>query len=467
MAVVKVFKERDTGKYKENTFKSELAHLDYLMNNYLVKEEKVLSRIKSGIKCNDNPKIAYEEFIATKQQFDKYNPEDLKSREFKHYTIAFSENESKKLGAVRINEICKEIIESIPEFNNYQVSIVTHEDKKHVHSHIVVNSVNMINGKKIQLPKEFLTKFQAIANKYTEEIGLSTHKLPHTIKYNDKNTSFNYVDYNAHLKGTISKTEQFARRVESIIKDTKNKYDLYKAIKDNNMFMKWNDKDYKDSLNMGKITIIDNETNEKHRLEKLVRTYNIDVSSNKDLVEHFIKLDKINKLRNEYIIKGIKVNKTDLIKVNNRQELEKVYKEIKQIFKKNKIQKTSYYKLDKELKFKLETFATNIYNNSEDIKKIVDNRTQELLIKARDENKELNYDKEKSIIENKLKLIMSNKIMKIIAYSKGETIHLDSLLKSISRCLRETDRNSIDRANILLRQYEKEKQKAITEAITY
>ena len=362
--------------------------------------------------------------------------------------------------------MCKDIIESIPEFNNFQVSIVTHEDKKHIHSHIVVNSVNMINGKKIQLPKEFLTKFQAITNNYTEEMGLSKHKLPNTLKYNDKNVSYNYVDYNAHQKGTISKTEQFARRIESIIKNTKNKYDLFKAMKDNNMQMKWNDKEYANSLYLGKITIIDNETKEKHRLEKLVRTYNVDVSSNKDLVEHFIKMDKINTLRNEYIIKGIKINKRELIEVNNKKELEDTCKEIRKIFKNQKIRATSYYKLDKELKLKLETFATNIYNNSKEIKDIVDNRTKELLIKARDENKDLDYNKEKSNIENKLKLIMSNKIMKIIAYSKEQTINIGSLLKSIGRCLKEADRENINKANLLL-DYDKEKQKAIIKAITY
>lgn len=466
MAIIKVFKERDTGKYKEHTFKSELAHLNYLMNDYLVKGEKVISKAECGIRCNDNPKIAYEEFVATKQNFNKYDPYNEKSREFKHYVIAFSENESKKLGANRINEMCKDIIESIPEFNNFQVSIVTHEDKKHIHSHIVVNSVNMVNGKKIQLPKEFLTKFQAITNNYTEEMGLSKHKLPNTLKYNDKNVSYNYVDYNAHQKGTISKTEQFARRVESIIKNTKNKYDLFKAMKDNNMQMKWNDKEYANSLYLGKITIIDNETKEKHRLEKLVRTYNIDVSSNKDLVDHFIKMDKINTLRNEYIIKGIKINKKELIEINNKKELEDTCKEIRKIFKNQKIRTTSYYKLDKELKLKLETFATNIYNNSKEIKDIVDNRTKELLIKARDENKELDYDKEKSNIENKLKLIMSNKIMKIIAYSKEQTINIGSLLKSIGRCLKEADRENINKANLLL-DYDKEKQKAIIKAITY
>ena len=56
--------------------------------------------------------------------------------------------------------------------------------------------------------------------------------------------------------------------------------------------------------------------------------------------------------------------------------------------------------------------------------------------------------------------------MKIIAYSKEQTINIGSLLKSIGRCLKEADRENINRANLLL-DYDKEKQKAIIKAITY
>ena len=61
---------------------------------------------------------------------------------------------------------------------------------------------------------------------------------------------------------------------------------------------------------------------------------------------------------------------------------------------------------------------------------------------------------------------MSNKIMKIIAYSKEQTINIGSLLKSIGRCLKEADRENINKANLLL-DYDKEKQKAMIKAITY
>ena len=467
MALVKVFKEKDNSKYK-HTFKTQLDHLEYLMTKYVNKEEKVLSKEYSGINCDDDPKSAYQDFINTKINFDKYDPTDENSREFKHYTISFNHEESKKLGARQINNMCKEICERIPEFNNFQISIATHEDKEHIHSHIIVNSVNMVDGKKIQLSKDFITKFQYICNEYTKEHNLSTHTLPYELQYGDKNVSFDYIDYNKHQNGTKSKREIFANRLENIIKNTNNKYDLFKEMKNNNLTMKWaDDKYYNNKLSLSKITITDNITQDKYRLETLVKKYNLNISNNKDLLNHFIELDKINKLKNERIIKNIVVSKKDLIQVNNEKELNNTYKELKDIIKNNK--KTKYYDLNTEIKYKLKKYVENLYNNSNNLQQAVKNKTEEMLIKAKEIKKDLNYEEEEKSIKNKLFLIMQNKILNEVKYNKND-IDTGFLIKNLIKCLKSINDKNIDKANNInsnTLENEKKRKQDIKKAISY
>ena len=472
MASVSVFKEKETKSYK-HTFKNQMEHLEYLLTQYVNQEEKVKSRCFCGINCDDDPKSAYQDFIATKIAFNKYDPDNDKSREFKHYSIGFEPNESKKLGVENINKICKEIIERVPEFKNFQVSIATHEDKEHIHSHIIVNSVNMIDGHKIQLSKDFLTKFQYICNEYTKEYNLKTHTLPNTKTLEEEKKIHKRIDWNLHKKGKISKTEQFSRRIEEIIKNTKNRYELFKAMKENNLKMNWrDDKEYNNKLNIGKISITDNETGECHRLESLYKTYNIDLMNNKDLVEHFKMIDRINEIKNETIIKGIKVNKNDLIKFNNEKELIKTFNIIKEEIKTKKNLK--YWELNLSLKNELKEYAKNIYNSSINLKEIIKVKTEELLIKAKDLNKELNFIEEEKKIKQKLINIMANKIFNQIKFNNEQTITtitIGFLIKAIAECIKNANRSSINKIDELnkKRMLEKEKKKTrdIEKAITY
>lgn len=51
--------------------------------------------------------------------------------------------------AEKANAIGLELAEKL--FKGYEVAVYTHTDKKHIHNHIVVNSVNFENGRKLQL----------------------------------------------------------------------------------------------------------------------------------------------------------------------------------------------------------------------------------------------------------------------------------------------------------------------------
>lgn len=450
MATVEFYDKKKTDTTYKNKFNTNMEYLKYMLTNYIPREEKVINKLYSGINCSDDPKLAYQDFINKKIEFNKYKPEDEKSREFKHYVISFDKEESKKLGAETIHKMCKEIIAQVPEFNNFQINIATHEDKDHIHSHIIVNSVNILDGHKFQEKGTFMRKFQHIANLYTSKKGLKTHTLPYELKYGQENRSYEKVDYLMHKRGEISNTEAFARKLEGIIKNTKNKQDLFRAMKENNLFMKWTNEDkYNNELTIGKISIKDNLTEKNYRLDTLIRKYNIDISNNTDLVDYIKKLNKINKLKNERIIGDIKLNKTDILKVNNIEEVEKLYKEVKEIINKNnKINKL--YKLPLEQQQKIKDFSKKLYENSNDLQQKVKEKTEEILIKAKELNKNLNYETEKKNIENKLRDIIANKIFNNIKYDKtkdtkiGINNLINSLLNSISYVKHDNIYNNIN-----------------------
>lgn len=55
----------------------------------------------------------------------------------------------------------------------YEAVVAVHTDREHLHAHIVINSVNMVNGYKFQCRDgDWKYKFQPITNKLCEEYGL-------------------------------------------------------------------------------------------------------------------------------------------------------------------------------------------------------------------------------------------------------------------------------------------------------
>lgn len=58
-------------------------------------------------------------------------------------------------------------------FPNYQVVVSTHIDKEHLHNHIIVNSCNMITGKKFYDNKESMKNNRDISDKLCRKYGVS------------------------------------------------------------------------------------------------------------------------------------------------------------------------------------------------------------------------------------------------------------------------------------------------------
>lgn len=85
-----------------------------------------------GINCSENyEKIAYE-FFETKDYFNKTG-----GRQYRHYIQSFSPNEISK---EKVLEVAIKWAEK--SFKGHEIFIAVHNDKEHLHSHFIVNTVN-------------------------------------------------------------------------------------------------------------------------------------------------------------------------------------------------------------------------------------------------------------------------------------------------------------------------------------
>lgn len=110
------------------------------------------------------PEMAYQQMKATKQMFGKTG-----GRQGYHFVISLKPGEGTP-------EIMYDIAMQFAEeafAGEYEAVVAVHTDREHLHAHIVINSVNMVNGYKFQCRDgDWKYKFQPITNKLCEEYGL-------------------------------------------------------------------------------------------------------------------------------------------------------------------------------------------------------------------------------------------------------------------------------------------------------
>lgn len=130
--------------------------------DYVTQKEKTEYRLVSGIDCN--PQTAAQEMWATKVMWDK---ED--GKQYKHFVQSFPPEE--KITPQQAHDMAQELCKD--RFPGHEVLIATHIDRGHVHSHIIVNSVNHENGKKLRWSKADLVHMKARNDALCREQGLS------------------------------------------------------------------------------------------------------------------------------------------------------------------------------------------------------------------------------------------------------------------------------------------------------
>lgn len=156
MAITKILhiNEVDTGNPARHLEQA----LDYIQN-----PEKTNGSVLVG-SLNCLPETAFEQMLDTKETFGKVN-----KRQGYHVIISFVPGEATEEIAFDVVErFAKEYLK-----DEYEAVYAVHNDKNHLHAHLIFNSVNLVTGAKYEYRKgEWKRRMQPITNKLCKEYGL-------------------------------------------------------------------------------------------------------------------------------------------------------------------------------------------------------------------------------------------------------------------------------------------------------
>lgn len=131
--------------------------------DYVSKEEKTERKLLSGLHCE--PETAKAEMRATKELWGKTG-----GRTYKHFVQSYHADE--QITPEQAHKNAVELAKHTPAWNGFEVLIATHKDRKHIHTHFIVNSVNYEDGHKLQWSRADLRDLKERCNAQSRNQGL-------------------------------------------------------------------------------------------------------------------------------------------------------------------------------------------------------------------------------------------------------------------------------------------------------
>ena len=182
MAVTKLWKVTDNldrvidyAEDKEKTCKPKYSEKEWQalkdVLEYAKDEEKTEQQFYvSGINCN--PNNAREQFVAVKEQYNKTD-----GIQAYHGYISFKDTDN--ISPDLAHQIGIEFVSRVWG-ERFQIVVTTHLNTKCLHCHYVINSVSLIDGKRLQNKEKSWFYFRHIADEVCKEYGMSVIKNPET-----------------------------------------------------------------------------------------------------------------------------------------------------------------------------------------------------------------------------------------------------------------------------------------------
>ena len=117
-------------------------------------------RLVTGINCQ--PESVYADFMTTKRLYHKTD-----GVLFYHMVQSFPKGEA--VDPVTAHAAALKLAEY---YEGYEVLVCTHTDREHIHSHLLINSVNFDTGKKMHIAKEQLQELRQRNDQVCMEFSL-------------------------------------------------------------------------------------------------------------------------------------------------------------------------------------------------------------------------------------------------------------------------------------------------------
>lgn len=178
------------GKYMKYNTKSKMNYILHYVHN----PEKTDQELQGGtfLMNTSDPDKIYKEFMLTKGLWGK---DQEGKRMCMHYIQSFKPGEvTPKLAKQIADEFVKQ-----KNFEGFQISYAVHTDRDHIHTHFIVNTVNVEDGHKWQLAD--LKILRRVSDRLCKEHNLSI--LPEKEVVRNKSPA----EKNAEMNGTSWKKE--------------------------------------------------------------------------------------------------------------------------------------------------------------------------------------------------------------------------------------------------------------------
>ena len=253
---------------------------------YVLRDEKV----KEGYVFIEGPyagdSISYDEvyqtWIREKQIWDKDS-----GRMYAHNIISFHKDE--KVTPEEVLEIGKAYAEKF--FSGYQYVISVHQDKDHLHCHIVVNSVSYVDGRKLHQTKKDLEKQKEFTNDLCRDRGLSVaekgHHFDGSLIEQGEITAWSKDKYNLLINNTKqSFVADCAIALMEVIPHSASRDEFISGMKARGWSVQWAEK--------RKHIVFQNENGNKVRDSNIEKTF-AGMEVNKEALTH--EFERQNKLR--------------------------------------------------------------------------------------------------------------------------------------------------------------------------
>jgi len=231
--------------------------------NYVTKKEKTNEKLVTGINCEVS--TAKEEMQTTKELYGKTG-----GRTYKHFVQSFAPDE--KIDYQTAHEIATKLVERTSCFSGYEVLVATHQDRNHVHSHFIVNSVSYENGRKFQMSSKDLQNIKDISDGLCRDYGLSICEKGHSFDGTERKNVVAWTkEKYQYLKAMLDRENSYICSIKEAVEQSMEKATSVNEFKDElakrGVMVKWKD-------TRKNITYIDSN-GKKVRDTNLKKTFNL------------------------------------------------------------------------------------------------------------------------------------------------------------------------------------------------
>lgn len=176
----------------------------------------------SGLNCT--PESVYAEMRSTRRLYGKEG-----GRYYYHMVQSFSPDEA--LTAETAHAIALRLAE---EYRDYEVLVCTHTDRKHLHSHFIINAVSFETGKKLHQSAERINELRQVSDELCLKFGLTVCQAADKPKWKGLSNR----EYRAAAKGESWKFALMAA-IDACMRRSRTRAEFLAEMEERGYGVKW------------------------------------------------------------------------------------------------------------------------------------------------------------------------------------------------------------------------------------